>query len=248
VGSLVQMLLVIVILLIPSSVCTAERIVRVQPTPGGPQIHVSGEPVVPRWFFGSMRGGTVTANAQWSQQSFDFTTSADVSSRGTLHFRFGHKAGEVWLSDVRVFDAETGQDVLLPGSLATREAFAEVWNLWPLGDANTVGTVAVTDAGFGESPSPAKRRAAVEQVREVLGRDVVSERRACRVLGQARWTPRRKPAIARHLPVRWITQLVPAGDASQATPQASHPPATRPGSHPRTGRSRQSVWGGSPLC
>ena len=144
-GALIKMLVVVVILLIPSSVCTAERVVRVRPTPGGPQIHVSGEPVVPRWFFGSMRGGTVTANAQWSEQSFDFTTSADVSSRGTLHFRFGHKAGEVWLSDVRVFDAETGNDVLPPGSFATQEAFAEAWNLWPLADANTVGTVAVSD-------------------------------------------------------------------------------------------------------
>ena len=32
----------------------------------------------------------------------------------------------------------------------------------------------------------------MEQVREVLGRELVSERRACRVLGQVRWTQRRK--------------------------------------------------------
>jgi putative transposase len=37
-----------------------------------------------------------------------------------------------------------------------------------------------------------KRRLAVEQVRDALGRDVVSERRACRVLGQARSTQRRE--------------------------------------------------------
>jgi len=36
-----------------------------------------------------------------------------------------------------------------------------------------------------------KRRLAVEQVRDALGRDVVSERRACRVLGQVRSTQRR---------------------------------------------------------
>ena len=36
-----------------------------------------------------------------------------------------------------------------------------------------------------------KRRLAVEQARDVLGRDVVSERRACRVLGQVRSTQRR---------------------------------------------------------
>jgi len=37
-----------------------------------------------------------------------------------------------------------------------------------------------------------KRRLAVEQVRDALGRDVVSERRECRVLGQARSTQRRE--------------------------------------------------------
>jgi putative transposase len=37
-----------------------------------------------------------------------------------------------------------------------------------------------------------KRRLAVEQARDALGRDVVSERRACRVLGQVRSTQRRE--------------------------------------------------------
>ena len=37
---------------------------------------------------------------------------------------------------------------------------------------------------------------AVEYVREVLGRDVVSERRACRVLGQVRSTQRSQPVVA----------------------------------------------------
>ena len=37
-----------------------------------------------------------------------------------------------------------------------------------------------------------KRRLAVERVRDALGRAVVSERRACRVLGQVRSTQRRE--------------------------------------------------------
>ncbi len=41
-----------------------------------------------------------------------------------------------------------------------------------------------------------KRRQAVEHVRDMLGRDVVTERRACRVLGQARNTQRRKVCVA----------------------------------------------------
>ena len=44
--------------------------------------------------------------------------------------------------------------------------------------------------------SPAKRRQAVEHIRDTLGRDVVTERRACRVLGQARNTQRRKAHVA----------------------------------------------------
>ena len=40
--------------------------------------------------------------------------------------------------------------------------------------------------------SPAKRRAAVEHVRDALGRERVSQRRACCVLGQPRCTQRRE--------------------------------------------------------
>jgi transposase InsO family protein len=42
--------------------------------------------------------------------------------------------------------------------------------------------------------SPAKRREAVEHVRQVLGPDRVPQRRACQVLGQCRSTQRREPA------------------------------------------------------
>ena len=44
---------------------------------------------------------------------------------------------------------------------------------------------------FGKLLSPANRLRTVEHVREAPGRDVVSERRACRVLGQSRSTQRR---------------------------------------------------------
>lgn len=43
--------------------------------------------------------------------------------------------------------------------------------------------------------TPAKRQKAIEQVREILGQGRVSERRACKVLGQARSTQRRPPHI-----------------------------------------------------
>ena len=64
-------------------------------------------------------------------------------------------------------------------------------------------------SGFGKLLSPTKRREAVEHVRDALGRDRVSERRACKVLGQSRSTQRRE----RHIPsdepglVRRMVQL-----------------------------------------
>ncbi len=57
--------------------------------------------------------------------------------------------------------------------------------------------------------SPAKRREAVEPVRDSLGRDRISERRACKVLGQSRSTQRRVRHISSDEPrlVRRMIQL-----------------------------------------
>ena len=57
--------------------------------------------------------------------------------------------------------------------------------------------------------SPAKRREAVEHVRDSLGRDRISERRACKVLGQSRSTQRRVHHISSDEPrlVRRMVQL-----------------------------------------
>ena len=51
-------------------------------------------------------------------------------------------------------------------------------------------------AGRVATSEPLRRRLAVEHVRGALGRDRVSERRACEVLGQARNTQRRIPHVA----------------------------------------------------
>ena len=53
----------------------------------------------------------------------------------------------------------------------------------------------------------AKRWQAVEHVRDMLGRDVVTERRACWVLGQARNTQRRKASVADDEP-RLVKRIV----------------------------------------
>ena len=58
--------------------------------------------------------------------------------------------------------------------------------------------------------SPAKRHKAVEHVRNSLGRTRVSERRACRVLGQPRSSQRRRPRIADDEP-RLVRRMVDLG-------------------------------------
>lgn len=131
-----------------TAVPAAPLTVRVQQTPGGPQIHVNGTPVPPRFFFGVPRSCTSTIDEEWTQHAFEFTPGTDVKAAGTLHFRFGQTAGEVWLADVRIVDAETGDDVLSPGSFAAVQTFNEVWNLWPPGKENNVGQVAVTNGAL----------------------------------------------------------------------------------------------------
>jgi len=119
---------------------------RVENTPGGPQIMVDGQPVPPRMFWGNPgAGGAVAAGREWAEKAFEFSLAFDVEGKGTLHFRFGQNPGEVWIADVRVVEAASGRDVLKPGSFATAEAFADVWNLWPPGEQNTVGKVNVAD-------------------------------------------------------------------------------------------------------
>jgi hypothetical protein len=110
--------------------------VRVQNTPGGPQIHLNGTPIPPRFFFGSMNSGSVRAKPEWQEFSFDFRPGVAVVRTGTLHFRFSQTAGEVWLADVRLRDAQTGEDVLPVGSFATPEALAQNWSTWPVRSHN----------------------------------------------------------------------------------------------------------------
>jgi hypothetical protein len=118
--------------------------VRVQDTHGGPQIQVDGKPIPPRFFFGSMNSGVIAAKSAWTSHTFEFVPG-DVDGTGTLHFRFTHEPGEIWLADLRIRDAKTSEDVLPPGSFAIPEGFAKQWNSWPVGPANTVGAVAVSD-------------------------------------------------------------------------------------------------------
>lgn len=121
--------------------------VRVQQTRGGPQIHADGKPIPPRFFFGSMNSGTIPARFEWTSHAFEFLPGY-VDGTGTLHLRFVHEPGEIWLADLCIQDAKTGEDILPPATFATPQGFAKSWKLWPVGPANTVGAVAVSDGAL----------------------------------------------------------------------------------------------------
>ena len=127
--------------------------VRVRETRGGPQIHVNGRPVPPRFFFGSMNSGTILAKSEWVSHAFEFVPGR-VGGTGTLHFRFAQQPAEIWLADLRIQDPATGEDVLPAGSFETTEGFARTWNLWPVGTANTVGIANVIDGVLHVSLKP----------------------------------------------------------------------------------------------
>lgn len=131
-----------------TSAAAAGITVRVKQTPGGPQIHLNGQPIPPRFFFGSMNAGSVHASPEWQQYSFDFSPGVNVDKTGTLHFRFAQVPAEVWLADVRIQDAQTGGDMLPVGSFATADGLAASWSTWPIGEANTVGKWEVADGAL----------------------------------------------------------------------------------------------------
>ena len=124
--------------------CTTQPLtVRVQNTTGGPQIHVNGTPIPPRFFWGSENSGRMPVGTTWSEQSFEFTPDTDTDKNGTLHFRFAEEPCQVWITDLRLFDVQSGADVFPAGSFASMHSFAETWSTWPLGEYNTVGKTTV---------------------------------------------------------------------------------------------------------
>jgi hypothetical protein len=125
-----------------------ELTARVRETAGGPQIHVNGRPVPPRFFWGSENSGRVTVGEKWGERSFEFTPDTDVAGNGTLHFRFVQEPATLWLKDLRLVDATTGSDVLPAGGFESDDAFRKCWSAWPVGAENTVGQTSFDDGGL----------------------------------------------------------------------------------------------------
>jgi len=118
-------------------------VVRVRKTAGGPQITVNGTPVRPWMFFGHPSAGSIRADKEWKKVTFSFTPGMEAAGRGTLHFRFGHHPGDVWIRRIRIVEEQTERDVLPAGTFAAQKAFNAHWDVWPPDDRNTVGKVAV---------------------------------------------------------------------------------------------------------
>lgn len=128
--------------------------VRVQDTPVGPQIHVDGKPVPPRFFLGwDVFNRRIAVDESWGEHAFEFTPDIDVPGNGTLHLRFDKAPGDIWFSDLRVTDVATGADVLPPGSLATEDAFRRRWTSFPPATGpTTAATLGLADGALHVAP------------------------------------------------------------------------------------------------
>jgi len=126
--------------------------VKVETPAGAPRIVVDDRPV-PGWmFWGAAKSSPIFVGTQGELVQFDFTAAADSEGRGTLHFRFGDTPGDVYLDAVQVVDLQTNAVVLAADFEQGPESFTKAWTIWPVGAANTVGSVAV-QPGVGQQGS-----------------------------------------------------------------------------------------------
>lgn len=122
----------------------AAETVRVDAASGAPRLVVDGKPVRARMFWGAPGTKPLRIDPAGSQVTFEFSPAHDEPRIATMHFRFGQTPGTVDLDEIRVEDLTTGHDVLPKCSFESgMSEFSSRWNIWPLGDKNTVGKVEV---------------------------------------------------------------------------------------------------------
>jgi len=136
-------------LFLASSLPLCALTVRVDDTQGAPRLVVDGQPVRARVFWGAPGAAPVPVTPQWQHVEFEFTATESATT-GTMHFRFGEGAGDVYLDDIEVEDVETKKDIV---SLCDCDdmgaAFQRDWTSWPIGAANTVGRMGIEpNAGY----------------------------------------------------------------------------------------------------
>jgi len=131
-----------ILVLISSWTARAVETVRVDDSNGTPRILVDGKPVRARIFFGNPGSRPFDIGPEAQQISFDFT-ALGTAINGTMHFRFGDKAGDVYLKDIHVVDLDTKQDVIPLTTFAGMDDFKRDWTSWPQGAQNTVAKISV---------------------------------------------------------------------------------------------------------
>ena len=120
------------------------REVRVRVNNGVPQIHVDGQPVRGRMFFGIPGRSQIAVTKGENQVSFTFEAIVTEPQHATMHLRFGEKPGTVLLDDIRVVEEGTDREVIPTCGFDNGiEDFNRDWTFWPTGEANTVGKIDV---------------------------------------------------------------------------------------------------------
>ena len=121
---------------------TGELEVRVRPTPAGPQIHVDGKPVPPRFYFywGGARRQTTNVETEWRDFDIEVVPERDTKC-ASFHFRFGEVPSATEVMDVRIVDS-SGDDVIPSGTFADKDSFSRVWGVYPAGCASDVAFAA----------------------------------------------------------------------------------------------------------
>ena len=123
---------------------SAPLTVRVNASSGAPRLLVNGRPVRPRMFFGGPGSAPIRIQPAGRLIEFEFVAQDDAPANGTLHFRFGHTAGDVFLDNIRIVDVTSGKDVSpLSDFESGQDSFSRQWTFWPPSPANTVGTITV---------------------------------------------------------------------------------------------------------
>ena len=102
--------------------------VRVRNTPGGPRIHVNGEPIAPR-FFSGLLGGSHRTDAEWREVAFEIDPAKVNAGPDRVKIIFNNEA-DFLLKDFHVTELKSGKACLKSGSFDDAETYAEVWTTY----------------------------------------------------------------------------------------------------------------------
>lgn len=117
-----------------------------------PRLLVNKTPVRARMFFGGPASSPIHALPEGEKRNFEFVAQSGANGDGTMHFRFGHIPGDIFIDNIRVEDATTGEVILHSNFEKGAQSFTNDWTTWPPGKLNTVGNVEV-EPGAGEDGS-----------------------------------------------------------------------------------------------